>query len=268
MIKGINAWTFERQVAIADAARQARSAGFEAFEPVLEMSGELTPATDEASCRRLGEVIREAGLRIPALACGLFWEASLTSPDAKVRKRAYELALAALDRTAWLNAGILIAIPGVVARSETKKLECRYADALAYASLAFRDLALEAEIRGVAIALENVWSDFLVSPVEMREFIDHINSPWVGVCFNVGNAMRYGVPQDWIATLGRRILRVHLKDYKLGDAGQGGLCPLGEGDVDWAAVMAGLGEIRYDEPLIYDGAGELKDISDRMDRLI
>ena len=52
--------------------------------------------------------------------------------------------------------------------------------------------------------------------LEACAFIDQFHGPWVRSHFDVGNTMPFGYPQDWILTLGPRIKRVHLKDYKAG----------------------------------------------------
>ena len=78
----------------------------------------------------------------------------------------------------------------------------------------------------------------------MRDFVDQFSGKPVGVHFDAGNVMQYGYPQDWILALGSRIRRVHFKDYKLAARGsQGGFVPLGEGDVQWDAVMAALRQV-------------------------
>jgi hexulose-6-phosphate isomerase len=98
----------------------------------------------------------------------------------------------------------------------------------------------------VCITPENVWNKFLVSPLEMRSFVDQFHSPYLQAHFDVGNIMQYGFPQDWILTLGARIRRVHLKDYKLSArAEQGRFVPLLEGDVAWKDVMAAFAKAGY-----------------------
>ena len=85
----------------------------------------------------------------------------------------------------------------------------------------------------------------LVVPFAMTSG-DQFRSPWLQTHFDIGNVMQYGYPQDWILTLGARIKRVHVKDYKLSDrAGPGGFVGLLEGDVDWKAVMAALVKVDY-----------------------
>jgi hexulose-6-phosphate isomerase len=268
MIKSINFGTFPRGTSIGEAVKSARDAGFAAIEPVLETQGELTPQTDEIACRQLGQVTRDAGLQVSSLACGLFWETTYTSPDPQIREQAYKLTLAGLDRARWLGAPVLMVVPGVIWRERSRTLEVGYADALTRSCDILRQLAYEAEVRGVTIALENVWNHFLVSPVEMQQFINRINSSWVGVYFNTGNVMRYGVPQDWINILGRQIACVHLKDFKLDTGNAEGFCALGEGDIDWPEVMAALKNIGYRGPLTYEGPGQLINISRRIDRII
>jgi len=267
--KGINGWTFPKGTLWADAARLAAAAGFQSIEPILEAEGELTPATCEADCRRIGDGIREAGLGVASLATGLFWETSYTAADESVRHQALELTRAALQRASWLGAPVLLVLPGLVShpRNPAKQL-VGYGEALKLADEALRELRHDAEAWGVSLAVENVWSQFLISPVEMCEFLDRINSPWVGAYLDVGNVLRYGFPQDWIDTLARRIMRVHLKDFKVEVGNRTGFCPLGEGDVDWAEVNKALTRQGYNGPLIYEGKGELTAITAVVDRIM
>ena len=112
-----------------------------------------------------------------------------------------------------------------------------------------------AEEAKVVLTPENVWNKFLVSPIEMRTFVDQFHSPWLQTHFDVGNVMQYGYPQDWILTLGPRIKRVHLKDYKLSNRDeQGHFADLLEGDVDWKAVMAALVKAGYRVSTASNGA--------------
>ncbi len=72
-------------------------------------------------------------------------------------------------------------------------------------------------------------------------FVDQFHRPWLQTHFDIGNVMQYGYPQDWILTLGTRIKRTHVKDYKLSTrTEQGRFVDLLEGDVDWKGVMAAL----------------------------
>ena len=106
-------------------------------------------------------------------------------------------------------------------------------------------MAPYAAARGVVIGIENIWNKFLLSPLEMRDYIDEIASPWVGVFLDVGNMLAFGYPQHWIRILGRRIRKIHFKDYRRGMPGLAGFVDLLAGDVDWAAVTDALEEIGY-----------------------
>jgi L-ribulose-5-phosphate 3-epimerase len=83
----------------------------------------------------------------------------------------------------------------------------------------------------------------------------------------------YGFPQDWVRTLGPRISRIHIKDFKLDrDKGQFFWKNLGEGDVDWVAVRKALGEVGYDGWITTEieggDAAYLKDVVARFDRFL
>ncbi len=268
MKKSINGWNFAPGTSWAAAARAARAAGFQAIEPTLEAEGELSITTGESACRRIGEQIREAGLEVASTACGLIWTLTYTSKDPAVRAKAHDLTLACLDRARWMGAPAILVLPGVVSHFETNSFEVGYADALKYALEALQKLSFEAEARNVIIAAENVWNNFLVSPVEMRDFIDRVNSPWVGAYFDTGNVLRYGIPEDWVQTLGKRIVRVHVKDFQVKIGNINGFVPLGDGDVNWPVVIAGLQAAGYDGPLTFEGPGDLADISKRLDRIL
>jgi hexulose-6-phosphate isomerase len=94
---------------------------------------------------------------------------------------------------------------------------------------------------GVRILIENVWNGFCENPEQFRDYLDEIESPWVGAYFDIGNVRKFGKPEDWIRILGERIVKLDVKDW--GQAN--GFCRLGEGDVDWEAVRLALAEIRY-----------------------
>jgi len=132
-----------------------------------------------------------------------------------------------------------------------------------------RALKKAAANTGVAIAVENVWNRFLLSPVEFQAYVDAFKSPWVKAYFDVGNILMYGVPQHWIRTLGRRIARIHVKDFDLKTRQ---FMPLRQGSVNWPAVRKALADIRYTGWLTAEVAGGdeavLRGISEAMDKII
>lgn len=134
-----------------------------------------------------------------------------------------------------------------------------------------------AEKKRVAILIENVWDSFLIEPLSMARYIDELGSPCVGAYFDVGNVMRWGLPQHWIEVLGKRIGKIHVKEYSLKVAMQEGMLkgfefPMGEGDIDWKRVRGELKNIGYRGWATAEVRGgdrrRLADISAQMDRIL
>ena len=131
----------------------------------------------------------------------------------------------------------VLVVPAVV----TPKVS--YRDAWTRSQAAIKSLLPDAEKHGVKIAVEEVWNKFLLSPVEFARYVDEFQSPWVGAYFDVGNVVEYGYPQEWIRELGKRILKVHIKEYK--KEKRFGY-PLGEGEIDWPEVRQALLDVGYE----------------------
>jgi hexulose-6-phosphate isomerase len=75
----------------------------------------------------------------------------------------------------------------------------------------------------------------------MRDYIDHFQSPWVGSYFDVGNAAKFAPSDDWIRTLGPRIVKLDIKDWSQAK----GLCDIGTGSIPWPEVRAALAAIHF-----------------------
>lgn len=115
---------------------------------------------------------------------------------------------------------------------------------------AIREAIPHAEKVGIPILIENVWATFLIEPLTMARYIDELDSPFVKAYFDVGNVMRWGVPQQWIEVLGKRIGKIHVKEYSLKTAMSQGMAkgfdfPMGEGDIDWKRVREELAKIEF-----------------------
>jgi hexulose-6-phosphate isomerase len=123
----------------------------------------------------------------------------------------------------------------------------------------------------VIIAVEEVWNKFLLSPLEFARYVDEFNSPWVKAYYDVGNMVLYGFPQDWIRTLGKRIVKVHLKDFAFRQR-RAEFTPLREGEIDWKEVHKALGEIGYKGDATVElsagGADYLREVSKRVDLIL
>ncbi|MCX6897870.1 MAG: sugar phosphate isomerase/epimerase [Verrucomicrobia bacterium] len=134
-----------------------------------------------------------------------------------------------------------------------------------------------AEKKRVKICVENVWATFLIEPLTMARYIDEIGSPWVKAYFDVGNVMRWGWPQHWIEVLGKRIEKIHIKEYSLKVAmkegmGKGFDFPIGQGDINWKRVREELKKIGFQSWATSEVRGgdrkRLAEISAEMDRVL
>ncbi len=237
---GLNAGIFPGNPLPTEAVRLARAAGADGLELNVAAEGPFSLETPERDLAALRTAAAEAGVDLPTLHCGLHWKYPLTDPDAEVRQRGLDALGRSLEIGAALGGTVLLVVPGVVTP------QVRYADAYARAQEGISVLARRAQTLGMRIGVENVWNRFLLSPLEMAAFIDAVGSPAVGAYFDVGNVLAFGYPQDWIATLGRRILAVHFKDYRSDVPGMGGFVHLLQGDVPWAASLAALRAIPYE----------------------
>ena len=232
---------------IKSAMEQASKMGFEGIELGIASQGVLTHNTSQAECE---EIVREAekhGLEISGVASGESWTTSPTANDEDVRKKIIDFTQKALQVSHWLGSDAYLFVPGAVEVFFLPDAEViPYDVCYQRASEAISQLVPVAEKLGVAIAVENVWNKFLLSPLEMREFIDNFNTSQVGVYFDVGNVLLTGYPDQWIRILGSRIKRIHIKDFKRSVGNADGFVDLLEGDVDFEAVKQALLEINYD----------------------
>ena len=237
----------EATLPVADAMAQAKDLGFDAIELCLASSGVLTHETTQAECEALVARAGELGIEIAGLASGESWAASPSDDDPAVRSRIVEFTKKALQVAHWLRTDAYLFVPGAVdvfflEDSPVVPYDVCYERARA----AVAQIVPVAEKLGVKIGIENVWNKFLLSPLEMREFIDGFGSSAVGSYFDVGNVLLTGYPEHWIRILGRRIVRVHVKDFKKSVGTAEGFVDLLEGDVDFEVVKAALAEVGYD----------------------
>jgi L-ribulose-5-phosphate 3-epimerase len=254
MIKSISYWAFpgglEGSKDVVEAMRQSKELGFEAIELCVGDSGKLSLATTQKECENFRKQADKIGVRIASVASGIWWGYNFGSPAAADREKAVAAAKKAIEITKWLGTDALLTIPGAVdVFFNPAAPVLRYDEVLHNAISGLKAVLPTAEKNQVYLAIEPVWNKFLISPTEMKWFVDSFENQWIGVYFDVGNIMPYGYPEQWIAILGQRIKRIHFKDFKRAVGSADGFCDLLEGDVNWPAVMAALKEAGYDGPL-------------------
>jgi hexulose-6-phosphate isomerase len=256
MYAAVNAWSFPQARSVDEQMQAAATAGFAGLELVVGPEDLLRPETPPAEFTPLARRAAELNLQLTSLATALFWHCNYASPDKDQRLRAYDLTRRMLAQAAAAQAGAILVIPAVVGTSTSTGPLVPYADALYRTLEALAELRHDAEQYAVTLAIENVWNRFLLSPIEVADLLDQVNSPYVGFYLDTGNVLAYGYPEDWVATLGGRVARVHAKDYDLGRPGPAGFCPLGAGSVNWPAVIHALRACGYDGPLTYEGTDD------------
>jgi len=248
-------------LSIADRFKLAADAGFRTLEAYT--------TEDEKDAEEIKRAAEGNKIRITSVMNQAHWKYPLSSADPEVVKKSMDGMRTSLRNAKLWGADAVLLVPAVV------NPQTRYQDAWTRSQKHIRELIpLAAELK-VVIAVEEVWNKFLLSPLEFASYVDEFKSPWVKAYFDVGNVVLYGYPQDWIRTLGKRIVKVHLKDFKMGK----GWDPItaqfvnhGEGDVDWAEIRKALGEIGYSGTVtaeLEDGdLNYLTDVRKRIDKLV
>jgi L-ribulose-5-phosphate 3-epimerase len=238
----------------------AREAGFEAIEM-------QTIARDEEAAE-IREASQKAGLRVHSVMNMDHWRLPLSSNDPDAVSRSVQGMETSLRNAALWGADTVLLVPAVVDATTS------YRDAWMRSQRVIRERLLPvARDKKVVIAVEEVWNKFLLSPLEFARYVDDFESPWVRAYFDVGNVVLYAFPQDWIRTLGSRIVKIHLKDFSFDRAnGRFTWKNIGEGDIDWPEVRRALSEIGYSGYVTTEVAGGdaayLKDLAGRVDRFL
>jgi hexulose-6-phosphate isomerase len=238
-----------------DLCRQAR---YDAVELVFSETKDLHVRLGDRDLARVRAQCAAAGVEISSLMTTAADRGNLLSRDPAERDTLRRGLVRALEIAGALGVGAVLLNPGGLTGEGT------YEEAWADLRQVLRELAPVAAGRRAVIGLENVWNRFLLSPAEARAFVDEVGSPWVKLYLDTANMMAYGYPQHWIRSLGPRITRVHLKDFRRREHR---FVSLGEGDTDWPLVLGELRRVGYDAPLIHEVDGDRQACVDLADRL-
>ncbi len=230
MKKGICIGSLPGNLPLEERFRLAKDAGFDGIEI-------NTVDTDEESMK-LKAIADSVGLEIPSIMNSAHWQFPLSSPDAEVREKSMDGMKKSLASASIVGADTVLLVPAVV------NDQVCYEDAYTTSQKEIKKLAKIGEERKVFIAIENVWSKFLLSPIEFSRYVDEIGSEYVAAYFDVGNILLYGYPQHWIRSLGSKIKKVHVKGFKVGPKT---FTYLLDSDINWVEVMKALRDVGYDD---------------------
>lgn len=246
MKKSISIWSFYGNWDLAEKCRLAKAAGFEGIEVDLSEDGPVNFKSSAADLAQVRKTVEGAGLSLSGLATGLYWGANGASADAANRQKAAAILDRQLECAEALHIDAVLVVPATVGADFIPGCEVvPYDVAMERAKELIRGALPKAEKKKITIGIENVWNKFLVSPLEMAAFIDSFGSERVGSYFDVGNTLAWGYPEHWVKILGKRITRVHFKDYRRAVGNVEGFVDLLSGNVNWPAVMKELRAIGY-----------------------
>ena len=212
----------------------------------------------------------QTGIEIPGVVNSMHWKMPLSDPDPNVRAQCTASMVNALHKCKLYGGTTVLLVPAVVNKTVS------YAEAWDRSTEEIKKILPTAKSTGIKIAIENVWNNFLLSPLEAARYIDQFESEMIGWYMDIGNVVRYGWPEQWIRTLGSRIFKIDIKDYSRTKQKEEGIwegfkVKLGDGDSDWSAVNAALSDIGYSGWGSAEVAGgdavRLREISERMDHI-
>ncbi len=238
-----------------------KEAGFDGVEAYSHLNRDEVLKAKEAT-----------GLVIPSVCGSLHGKFPLSDPDPAIRKQGLDALIVTLEDAKAYGADTILLVPGRVSE------QVSYDDCWKRSVEEIKKAVPLAEKLKVAIAIENVWNNFLLSPIEAAQYVDQFKSPYVKFYFDCGNYIFLGWPEQWIRILGKRIAKIHIKEYsrKLADTQgkrAGFNVKLLEGDNNWPAIMKALDDINYhDWATIEQPGGEtpegLKDLNDRLVKIL
>ena len=242
-------------LSVSERFRLAGKLGLEGIEiPTLE---------DKDTVAEFGEALKATGIKIHSIMNMKHWKFPFSSSDPGTVKTGMKGMETSLHNAHDLGADTVLLVPAVVNAGTS------YKDAYSRSQKYIRELLPLARELQVVIAIENVWNKFLLSPLEFVRYVDEINSPWLKAYFDVGNIALYGFPHDWIRTLDKRIVKIHIKGF---DTKEKAFTNILDGTIDWLEVRRALSDIGYSGYINAElkGGDEayLRDVSERMDRIL
>jgi len=251
---------------LVDKFKILRDAGFDGLQ--LNMPAKDLPV------ETVQEALKESGLQLEGTCDSEHWKLHLSSPEASIRQAGLEALMESMRQCKALGGTSVLLVPGVC----NEKVS--YDDAYKRSQDEIRKAVPLAQELGIRIAVENVWNNLHLSPLEAARYIDEINSPMVGWYFDIGNVIKFGWPEQWIHILGKRIMKIHVKEYsrplmdKQGP-GAGFRVDLLEGSNNWHAIMTALDDVGYTSPdhwatieMAGGDTNRMKTLSSQLDRIL
>lgn len=243
-----------------------KEAGFDGLQ--LNMPDGKLPVDDVA------EALKQSGLQMEGTCDSQHWRLHLSDPDASIRKAGLDALMESMRQCKKLGGTSVLLVPGVV----NEKVS--YDDCYKRSQDEIRKAVPLATELGIKIAVENVWNNFHLSPLEAARYVDEMESPMVGWYFDIGNVINFGWPEQWIRILGKRIAKIHVKEFDKSRADKEGKyagfkVELLGGSNRWKAIMKAFDDIGYTSPdnwatieMAGGDAKRMKTLSEQLDRIL
>lgn len=236
----------------------------------LGYDGVEMPSPNELDNDEIIEARDKTGLEIPGVVNSMHWKFPLSHPDPEIRKTCVDSMTTALQDCKAYGGTTVLLVPGVVNE------DISYGNAWERSRIEIKKMIPEAEKTGIKIAFENVWSNFILSPIEAANYVDYFDHELIGWYFDIGNIVRYGWPEHWIEVLDQRIMKLDVKEYSRTLQEEEGLwkgfnVELMEGDCNWPVVINALDKIGYEgwasAEVPGGGRDRLRTVIDKMDAI-
>ena len=260
--KAVKLGMVDEDVSLAEKFQMLKELGFDG----VEMNSPNDYETQEVI-----DAQKMAGIPIHGVVDSVHWNKTLGDPDPAVREEGLEGLRTAITDAKDYGATSVLLVPAVVNENIS------YDDAYKRSQTEIKKVIPLAEKQNIQILIENVWNKFLLSPLEEAQYLDELDSKWIGAYFDVGNVVNFGYPEQWIRILGHRVKKLDIKEYSREKRDKEGpfagfRVPIGEGSVDWAAVRKALNDINYSGWATAEVSGgnreRLQDIATRMNRVL
>jgi len=251
MLKSINLWAFPYpdRMNLRECLQLAKDAGFDGIELNYDLDNDLSPKSGTKEYEAIRRVADQIGIRISGLCSFLFWPYPLTSNDTTKRERGLELAGRIARAAHDLGVENVLIVPGAVHipwRTDHEPVPNDVCDQRAKAAVG--QLAKQAEKLKVSLNIENIFfNGYLMTSMEMNQFVDGIGSDAVRVHFDTGNISMFQHAEHWVPILGKRTRNIHFKEFtkKGTDYSLETFRPLLDGTTNWPAVTEALDKVSY-----------------------
>ena len=280
--KSINLWAFPypERMNLERCLKLAKDAGFDGIELNYDLDNDLSPKNGTKEFLAIRRTAEKIGIAISGVCSFLFWPYPLSANDPMKRARGLELAGKIAACAADLGTENVLVVPGAVHipwRTDHEPVPNDVCDRRA--KDAIKALLKQAEKLKVCLNIENIFfNGYLMTPMEMNDFVDGFQSERVRVHFDTGNIMMYQFPEHWIAQLGKRIKNVHLKEFtkKGTDVSLEAFRPLLDGTTNWPAVLQafdatgyrGYLTFEYFHPYLHWPEALIHQTADSLDRML